>query len=110
MSRWGGLAAAAVVMVAIGLGAFAVRDAPVEVAPPVVALADPADRAPGTSEPASTADVEPLLVVNTAALSDADLAGLLDELDELEAVPAADPMSLVPVAELPTAAGTGAGL
>ena len=48
--------------------------------------------------------------MNTAALSDAELAGLLDELDELEAVPAADPMSLVPVAELPTAAGTGAGL
>ncbi len=96
----GGLAAAAAVAVAVGLGSVAARDRDAGSAAPVVALAEPGSAA-------RAGNGAPLLVVNTAALSDADLAGLLDELDELDAVPAADPMSLVPVAELPMATDPG---
>lgn len=100
-SRWGTLAAAAVVALAVGLSSYVGR-APAPAAPaPVVAQVDP------SAAGAAPADVASLLVVNTAGLSDADLAGLLDELDELEAVPAADPPSLVPVGELPASAGAG---
>lgn len=115
---WGGLAAAAVVAVAIGLGSLVVRDRPAEDGAAVVALADSGERGAASGAPAAptarasrptatSAAAAPLLVVNTSGLSDADLAGLLDELDDLDAVPAADPMSLVPMGELPGDAGSG---
>jgi anti-sigma factor RsiW len=101
---WGGVAAAAALLLAVGVGSFTLgersRD---EAARPVLADAEP-------TAGARAGDVAPLLVVNTAALSDADLAGLLEELDDLEAVPAADPLSLMPVAELPTSATAEPGL
>lgn len=105
-ARWGGLAAAAALVVAVGVGSFALGErAADDAGAPVLAQVDAGpDRAR-----ASDAGPAPLLVVNTASLSDADLAGLLDELDDLEAVPAADPMSLMPVAELPTASSAGDG-
>ena len=121
---WGGVAAAAGLALAVGIGSFALGErSRGDAATPVLAQAEPGptDGAPRLAPPppagpnagaepgARTDDVAPLLVVNTAALSDADLAGLLEELDDLEAVPAADPLSLMPVAELPTGTGTGTG-
>jgi anti-sigma factor RsiW len=121
---WAGVAAAAALALAVGIGSFALGErSGDDAAPPTLAQAEPGGTdgvprvaTPPTAEPnaraepgAPTGDVAPLLVVNTAALSDADLAGLLEELDDLEAVPAADPLSLVPVTELPSGAGTGEG-
>lgn len=121
--RWAGVAAAAALAIAVGVSTHALRDRAftdgatptVATAPPSASRAEPIAARTGDREvaPAAPSAVRaasvPLLVVNTAGLSDADLAGLLDELDDLDAVPAADPLSLVPVAELPTGVGAGDG-
>ena len=93
---WRRYAAAAALLLAAGVGAYPLlRGADAGgLSEPGVLAGVTATVAPTATGPASD---DRLLAVNVEGLSDDDFVGLLDALDDLEAVPASDPLPLVPV-------------
>jgi hypothetical protein len=63
------------------------------------------DPAGATTEARARLERDRLLAVNVEGLTDDDFAGLLDGLADLEAVPASDPLPVMPVESV--AAGSG---
>lgn len=98
---WRRYAVAAGLLLAAGVGTFPLLRGAAAVASDRGPLAGvPVTGAPSSSAaraPGDAAGADWLLAVNVEGLSDDDFAGLLDGLDDLEAVPASDPLPLVPV-------------
>ena len=94
---WRRYAVAAGLLLAAGVGTYPLlRDAGADGAPDQGAVAA-APSSPGTRPAVDPAGDDRLLAVNVEGLSDDDFVGLLDALHDLEAVPASDPLPLVPV-------------
>ena len=99
---WRRYAVAAGLLLAAGAGAYpllrgADADAAFDQGPVAGAPATVRPSSPGTQPAGGPAGEDRLLAVNVEGLSDDDFVGLLDALDDLEAVPASDPLPLVPV-------------
>ena len=99
---WRRYAVAAGLLLAAGVGGYpllrgAGADAAPDRGPLAGASATATPTSPASQTGAGSAAEDRLLAVNVEGLSDDDFVGLLDALDDLEAVPASDPLPLVPV-------------
>ena len=96
---WRRYAVAAGLLLAAGVGGYPLlRGAGADAAPDGgLPAGASATASPASQSGAGAATEDRLLAVNVEGLSDDDFVGLLDALDDLEAVPASDPLPLVPV-------------